>query len=306
MSNFNYSNYQLSSSNKELLDQFSKLPYLSSEETMNLVSIISNDRTNKEAITKLLSHNIRFIYSKAKATKLLTIDDAFSSAIEGMLKAIQSVTPSALEAISNNANNSEKEADYSKAFICYASGIIVDELRLEMKNYQSLSVTVYELRNLKKVKAAEKKVSELFGNSISNEEKIQEISVRTNLSTKVVKNCLETGTTPLSIYNPINDSSEDNLILGDTMSGEYEDSTYSEIWNSQLSRDINKILDRLSDVQRSFIEYFYGLNGKKQMSIEEISKHHGFSRQWGNKIFHTAQNALRNAEEDLESYYLLG
>ncbi len=60
----------------------------------------------------------------------------------------------------------------------------------------------------------------------------------------------------------------------DISSGDYEKNTY----NSEILDDVTDILSRIKNERaKHIIEHYYGLNGKKKMSLKELGEYWGVS-----------------------------
>ena len=281
-----------------LLSDGSENP-LTNEEITTLISALEKDRNNKEAVNSLITHNIRYIYSFSKNNFFVEKDDAFISSIEGFINYLQQANMKDISYWAAKLNT-----DYSHAILFLSKNHISDSLKKETLNNQHVVFTEYELKNIKKTRAALAKVEEELGSSIDKAEKLKEVSNRTKLSVKQVENCLKSSMAPLSIYKTTKDDDGDEYCLLDTLEVSNNLNPENIFIEASMKNDIRKAIDGLSVLQKDFIIRFYGFENNEKKSVEEISKLHGVSRQWGNHILKTALSKLRNSKEDLEFYYL--
>ena len=70
-----------------------------------------------------------------------------------------------------------------------------------------------------------------------------------------------------------------------------------------LTKEINRSLSTLSATESDIIEYFFGLNGKTKMSLEEIAEQFGLTE---TNVSTSKEKALRRLKQTFRNKLLQG
>ena len=294
------SNFDDLSTVQILLNSYGSLSPLSNNETLSYIERLEKDNNDMVAKNNLYIHNIKFIYNKIKNYNIGNTEDLFNSASEGFSIGLNNLSLNKIKSISETKN-----MDANHALFYFVCDYIKCSVNKYLQAMESKSVTEYEFKHIRKVRAAMDKVNSLFGSSISYEEKLTEVASRTNLTTKQVRQALDASDTPLSIYSPIsNKEGDEEAVLGDTLQDPYSNEPFEEIWKSDMISNLNESCFLiLSKTEREVLFYTSGYNGP-EMSVTEVAKLFGKSRQWVYNTLSSAYTKLQHSKYDLEAYYI--
>ena len=290
------------------MDVYGDLEPLSNEKTLSLLKTIDdnlNSDTTKRAKDTLFAHNIKFIYSQIKKynskDNFEYSDDLLSAAIEGFYVALNKITATSVDSYAT-----KKGMDIKHSLLAHVSGDIQQSIKNFLRSNNSYSVSEYLFKQECKVHAALNNIENEFGESISETERLQEVSFRTNLTIAQVKDALDASRGTVSLSTTINDKDGEELNVIDTIEGTQYENFMQNIFNEQMVRDISIALESLSDTQKEVVLNFCGLYGRKQINVTKISKMFNKTRQWVYNTLNASYDILRNSIQDLEAYYFVG
>ena len=96
---------------------------------------------------------------------------------------------------------------------------------------------------------------------------------------------------PTSLDITLND--EDDTTVGDLVADEAED-LGADIFRAEVNSQIMSVLDTLEAREKEVIEMRYGLNRANPMTLEQIGKHYGLTKERIRQIEDKALRKLRN------------
>ena len=274
---------------------------LSEEQTLAYINRLHDNRNDKVALTALFNANILFATSKAFQRKLLSRDDAFSAASEGLINALNKVEPERILQISAKYNRG-----INASFLTFASGFIRDALNLATNEYSPIPTSEYERKNIAAVRAAYREVMETYGDTLSHEEVIYEVSYRTFLNERQVQVALDSSAPCASLDMEIkdNDNQDSSMCLKDSLEDTQQLSAYEQYWRKKFIEDIHIAVDELPDTLRDIVLQFTGLNGEEPVSAPKIAAQYDRSRMWVYNQLDVAYGILKERQEDFFSYYI--
>lgn len=201
------------------------------------------------AMKKLVECNLRFVLTIAREYQHLhKIEDLISEGNIGLIKAVG-------------------RFDETKGFkfISYAVWWI----------RQSILQFVYENGNLirlpiNKINAIGKinKASERLFQQLDREPTPEEIQAMTDFSSEDIKSSYMDTTRCLSIDQRISEDSETELV--DIIPGETLEDIEGKLNGESLKHEINSVLTELTDRETQILNYYFGLNNHKELSLKEI------------------------------------
>jgi RNA polymerase primary sigma factor len=201
------------------------------------------------AMKKLVECNLRFVLTIAREYQHLhKIEDLISEGNIGLIKAVG-------------------RFDETKGFkfISYAVWWI----------RQSILQFVYENGNLirlpiNKINAIGKinKASERLFQQLDREPTPEEIQAMTDFSSEDIKSSYMDTVRCLSIDQKISEDSETELV--DIIPGETLEDIEGKLNGESLKHEINSVLTELTDRETQILNYYFGLNGHKELSLKEI------------------------------------
>ena len=113
------------------------------------------------------------------------------------------------------------------------------------------------------------KARALFEGDISEEGEIREVAKFLNMEPEHIKDIISISRELISLDAPVYDE-RNSTTVGELIENEKHESPEQNAIQSSLRDDINKILSTLTAKEREIVEYRFGLNGKRPMSLKEI------------------------------------
>ncbi len=247
------------------LDEISKIPVLSSEEEKELGRKIQQG--DKEALKKLIKHNLKFVVSMAKKYRNFGVPflDLINEGNLGLIKAAKKFDP-----------------DKNIKFISYASWWIKQSI-IKFLTEQSTPVKIpIKARNRnRKIDSIKNKYKEEFNQYPEN----REIMKESGLSEKELRNAEFTKLSFDSLDQSINDNNDATLL---DLISENKESLEEKHIRQDLIEEVNNYLSSLSERDQDIIRLRYGLYDGKPRTLREIGEKYNISkervRQLENKI----------------------
>ncbi|PID70124.1 RNA polymerase subunit sigma [bacterium DOLZORAL124_38_8] len=258
------------------LNEINKFPLISPEEEVELARRIKEG--DKNALDTLVQANLRFVVSVAKPYQNVGVDlmDLISEGNNGLIKAA-------------------KEFDETRGnkFISYA----VYWVRAEIyKAIQSTSKTIrLKGGRLNNYIGKYSKIVEKFRQEYGREPSLIEVAEELKVPIDTVQDIIRIPKKGVSFDSPFNNDGDNTLlnIFPDKNSPVPDE----ELMQSSLGTDLGRVLSVLTDEREKFvIKAFFGI-GTEAMSLEEIAKKFGFTRERARQIKATALKRLQKSPE---------
>lgn len=252
---------------KAYLDSVSNIPMIPQEREIVLAGEIKNG--SQEALDELVCANLRFVISVAKKFQHqgLTLEDLISEGNLGLIRAAHKF-------------EAERGFKFITCALWWVRQAIVESITM---NGKAIRLPLSRIRDMAKVKKA---INE-FNARESRDPIFEEIVRETGLTESKVVMSMKAVNTMSSIDEPIG---EEDFTLGDTIS----DDTFKTD-NSGTSEKIdavNRILDTLTDREKTIIQLTFGVGGEEK-TIEEISATIGLGKERIRQIREEALRKLR-------------
>ena len=264
------------------MKELNKLPLITHEEEIELFKKIK--KGDLRARNKVIESNLRFVVKIAKKyqNQGLPLDDLINEGNIGLMTAIDKF-----------------DIDKGYHFISYAVWWIRQSI-MKAINEKSRAVRLPLNRSneLLQIQKAQKELT-----LVNNEEpSIEEIADQTHLDVKIVKNLISVSKDMVSLDAPVFKDNETNSIA-DYIESDIE-TPDTQVMSSIMIDDINEALNQLSDKEKDIIEYRFGLNNKRQMSLKQIGEIYNLTKERIRPIEKRALQKLNNTEiyRSLESY----
>jgi len=265
------------------LKEINRIPLLSREE---------EDRYARAAATgdghardMLVKGNLRFVVNVAKKyqNQGLPLADLISEGNIGLINAIE-----------------RYDVDKGYHFISYAVWWIRQAiLKAICEKSRMIRLPLNRANELVQIEKARKMIEGVM----TEDEEIREIARLLEMAPEHVADIVAVSRELVSLETPVFDE-RDSSVVGDFV----ENSTYvapeDYVVDQNLKEDINAVLRTLSDKEREVVEFRFGLNGRRAMSLKEIGDRFHLTKE---RIRQIEKNALRrlqqpNRAELLESY----
>jgi RNA polymerase primary sigma factor len=178
--------------------------------------------------------------------------------------------------------------DYSLGykFSTYAVWWIKQAISKTIAENRAIRVPMHIITMLSKLSATK---SELR-HSLNRDATIEEIAAAMELPVEKIKWLYEIKE-PTSLDITLND--EDDTTVGDLVADETQD-LGENIFRAEVNSQIMSVLDTLEAREKEVIEMRYGLNRANPMTLEQIGKHYGLTKERIRQIEDKALRKLRN------------
>jgi RNA polymerase primary sigma factor len=262
------------------LKEINKVSLLTREEEQNYARRAAEGDT--VAKNKLIQANLRFVVNVAKKyqNQGLPLADLISEGNIGLMNAIE-------------------RFDVSKGyhFISYAVWWIRQAiLKAICEKSRMIRLPLNRANELVQI---EKMRKELQSGSKGDPE-IHEIARALDMKEEHVADLINISRDMVSLDTPIYDE-KDSSILSDFVEDKGQKAPEESVIDRSLREDINTVLNTLSGKEADIIQYRFGLNGKRPMSLKEIGNRYKLTKE---RIRQIEKKALKRLQHPSRSHAL--
>lgn len=253
------------------LKEIGKISLLSLAEETELSERIANG--DEEAKNRLAESNLRLVVSIAKryVGRGMLFLDLIQEGNIGLMKAVEKF----------DANKGYKFSTYATWWIRQSiTRAMADQAR-------AIRIPVHLLELINRIFAVKRDFMQKYNREPSNEE-IAEIL---NTTPEKIEDAIMVSVEPTSYDIPVKE--DEDTSFRDFIPDRAE-STESIVFNSSLGDDINKILESLKPREQEVIKLRYGLGGKNPMTLEDVGKKFGVTRERVRQIEGKALRKLKH------------
>ena len=259
------------------LNDVKQYPLLTPEEETELArKAVSGDASARE---KLINSHLRFVVTVAKQYENtgFGLMDLINEGNLGLMTAVEKYDP---------------ERGYH--FISYAVWWIRQSI-MKAINEKSRAIRL-PLNRVNELIQIEKAMKEA-GIASPNSEDWERLAEQTGLEPDLIRQLVGVSRTTVSLDAPVaSGKSGEESEFGDLIA----DSTYptpeTSLEESSLKDEINKVLATLPRKEAEILEMRFGLNGKMEMSLSDISEIYNLTKERIRQIEQKALNTLRHSE----------
>ena len=262
------------------LKEINKVALLTREEEQTYASrAAEGDRAAKN---KLIQANLRFVVNVAKKyqNQGLPLADLISEGNIGLMNAIE-------------------RFDVSKGyhFISYAVWWIRQAiLKAICEKSRMIRLPLNRANELVQI---EKMRKELQSGSNGDPE-IHEIAKALDMKEEHVADLINISRDMVSLDTPVYDE-KDSSILSDFVEDKGQKAPEESVIDRSLQEDINTVLNTLSGKEADIIQYRFGLNGRRPMSLKEIGNRYKLTKE---RIRQIEKKALKRLQHPSRSHAL--
>ncbi len=288
MSKRSNSNMMFSSSDSDenvlsiYLKEINKIPLLSREkENEYALKAAAGDKFAKDMLVK---SNLRFVVNVAKKyqNQGMPLSDLISEGNIGLMNAIE-------------------RYDVSKGFhfISYAVWWIRQAiLKAICEKSRMIRLPLNRANELVQIEKARKGFE-----GISEDAEIREVAAYLNMDPEHVADIIAVSRDLVSLDSPVYDE-RNASVVGDFVENTLYQSPENYAYALNLKDDLNTVLETLSIKERQVIEYRFGINGRRPMSLKEIGDRMHLTKERIRQIEKAALKKISVPEvmEKLEAY----
>ena len=254
------------------LREIGKVPLLTADQEVYLAKRI--ERGDMAAKTQMTEANLRLVVSIAKGYlgRGLSFLDLIQEGSLGLIRAVE-------------------KFDYRKGykFSTYATWWIRQAVtRAIADKARTIRIPVHMVEKLNRVTHVERQLVQRLG----REPEPTEIAAELKISVREVRDILRVAQMPVSLEKPVGD--EDESELGDFVADDSVEEPFDAATENLQREDIQRALDALPERERQVIELRYGLRGHEPLTLEEVGRAFGVTRE---RIRQIENNTLRKLKQ---------
>jgi len=240
------------------LKEIGRIPLLTREEEIRLAQRV--EKGDPIAKQKLIDANLRLVVSIAKKYigRGMTFLDLIQEGNKGLIRAVE-------------------KFDWSKGFkfSTYATWWIRQAITRSIADQaRTIRIPVHMVETINKLMRTSRRMMQELGREPTPEEvgKVME------LDPERVREILKIAQNTTSLESPVG-SGEDESVLGDFIADEQQASPYDSTSMQMLRENVDEVLAALSDREAKVLKLRFGLAGNKMMTLEEVGRQFGVTRE---------------------------
>ena len=265
--------YESEGSLKLYLREISKTPLLTADEELNLSQRIKQG--DPEARSHMIRANLRLVVKIALdyANYGMPVTDLISEGNIGLMKAVERFDP-------------EKGGKLST----YAAWWIKQSINRALANQsKTIRLPVHMVDKIAKMRRIATMLTEVMGHEPTDEELADEIGV----PRRKLAMLREASHRPTSLDSPINEGEATEY--GDVISDERAVNPLDMLSNKNIHAQLDGLLDVLDERERRIIDERFGLDGRQALTLEEVGREFGVTRERIRQLQNTALTKMRRA-----------
>lgn len=265
--------YESDSSLKLYLREISKTPLLTIQEEIELAARIKEG--DGEARAHMIRANLRLVVKIAQdySNYGLPVTDLISEGNIGLMKAVERFDP-------------EKGGKLST----YAAWWIKQSIKRALANQsKTIRLPVHMVDKIAKMRRISSMLAEALGREPTDEELADEVG----LPRRKLAMLKQASQRPTSLDAPINDG--ESTEFGEIISDDRAENPLDMLADKNLHGEIDGLLSVLDDRERRIIDERFGLNGKKPLTLEEVGREFGVTRERIRQLQNSALTKMRKA-----------
>ena len=265
------------------LKEINRIPLLTREEEDRYArAAATGDQAAKDMLVK---GNLRFVVNVAKRyqNQGIPLSDLISEGNIGLINAIE-----------------RYDVDKGYHFISYAVWWIRQAiLKAICEKSRMIRLPLNRANELVQIEKARKYLSA----GLSEDGEIAEIAKMLDMDADHVADLINVSRDLVSLETPVFDE-RDSSVLGDFVENDRYTSPDDYVIEEGLKNDINAVLDTLTEKESEVIQYRFGLNGRRPMSLKEIGDRFHLTKERIRQIEKAALKRIAVSElaESLEGY----
>lgn len=256
------------------LQEIGKTPLLTIDEEVKLAKRIR--RGDKAARDHMIQANLRLVVKIAMDYKDfgLPLLDLISEGNIGLIKAVERFDPAKGGKLST-----------------YAAWWIKQSIKRALANQsKTIRLPVHLVDKIAKMRRTAMALTEELGREPTDEEIARELQIPTSK----VAHLKSVSVRPASLDAPVGEDS-DSATFGDIIGDENAASPYESLSGSSQNTDLHQLINSLDDREAEIIKLRFGLEGRDELTLEEVGKRFKVTRERIRQLEYLALNKMRRA-----------
>jgi RNA polymerase primary sigma factor len=265
--------FENDSSLKLYMREISRTPLLTPDEEVELAAKIKLG--DKDARTQMISANLRLVVKIAQdySGYGLPLSDLISEGNIGLMKAVERFDP-------------EKGGKLST----YAAWWIKQSIKRALANQsKTIRLPVHMVDKIAKMR----RISSMLGEALGREPTDEELSEELGLPRRKLAMLKQASQRPTSLDAPINEGEATQY--GEIIGDEAADNPLESLTDKNMHGELDDLLSVLDQRERRIIDERFGLNGKKPLTLEEVGREFGVTRERIRQLQNVALTKMRKA-----------
>lgn len=265
--------YASDSSLKLYLREISRTPLLTAEEEVALAERIKNG--DEEARAHMIRANLRLVVKIAQdySNYGMPITDLVSEGNIGLMKAVERFDP-------------EKGGKLST----YAAWWIKQAIKRALANQsKTIRLPIHMVDKIAKMRRISVILTEALGREPTDEELADEVG----LSHRKLALIKQASFRPTSLDAPINEGEATEF--SEVISDERAENPLESLAEKNLHGELDGLLSVLDDRERRIIDERFGLSGRQALTLEEVGRNFGVTRERIRQLQNSALTKMRRA-----------
>ncbi len=261
------------SSLRVYLREISKTELLTRQEEVELAAKIK--KGDKRARAHMIKANLRLVVKIAQdySGYGLPLADLISEGNIGLMKAVERFDP-------------EKGGKLST----YGSWWIKQSIKRALANQsKTIRLPVHMVDKIAKMR----RISSLMTESLGREPTDEELSEELGLPRRKLSLLKRASQRPVSLDAPVNE--EESIGLSDIIGDEKALSPLDALKDKNIHNQLDDLLEVLDDREHRIIDARFGLNGMRPMTLEEVGREFGVTRERIRQLQNVALSKMRRA-----------
>jgi len=241
------------------LREIGKIPLLKSEEEVSLAQKI--EKGDRRAKRKLVESNLRLVVSIAKKYVMrgLSLLDLIQEGNQGLIRAVEKY----------DWRKGYKFSTYATWWIRQAiTRAIADQAR-------TIRIPVHMVETINKLIRIQRQLMQTLGREPESEEVAETFGE--GMTATRVREILKIAQDTTSLETPVGD--EEDSMLGDFIADTSQPSPIEQASRELLKENIEEVLSTLTDREARVLRMRFGLDGKNPMTLEEVGREFGVTRE---------------------------
>ncbi len=240
------------------LKEIGRIPLLTREEEIRLAQQV--EAGSPEAKQQLIDANLRLVVSIAKKYigRGMTFLDLIQEGNKGLIRAVE-------------------KFDWTKGFkfSTYATWWIRQAITRSIADQaRTIRIPVHMVETINKLMRTSRRLMQELGREPTPEE----IGEAMEMDPEKVKEIFKIAQNTTSLEAPVGEGDDDST-LGDFISDDRQQSPYDATSQQMLRENVEEVLEALSDREAKVLKMRFGLAGNKMMTLEEVGKQFGVTRE---------------------------